>query len=261
MKLNIFSILLATVIISLSACVKEKQNVIPDDGHDHSHDSTATAMTGSFEFHFNNMVGDKEMVMGDTWYTTATNDSFTVTTFNYYISNIVLHRMDGGTYAEPESYHLVKGGGASSKMFTIDKVPAGHYTGISFIIGVDGDRNTSGAQTGALDPINGMFWSWNTGYIMAKYEGLAPKSPNGALKWHIGGFEGDNNVVKTVKLDFAQHQVVEENAIHVHVKADLKKWFNGAHDIDLSKVNMIHMPGANAKLIADNYANMFSLMN
>jgi hypothetical protein len=44
------------------------------------------------------------------------------------------------------------------------------YNRLSFVIGVDSARNVSGAQTGALDPANGMFWTWNTGYIMAKWK-------------------------------------------------------------------------------------------
>lgn len=267
MKLNIFSILIAVTIISISACVKEKENIIPDNGHTHTDDTThthgddttAVAKSGSFELHFNNMVGDKTLEMGSTWYTTEMGDSFTVTTFNYYISNIVLHKMGGGTYAEKESYHIIKQGSTSSQVFTLSDIPAGHYTGISFTIGVDAARNTSGAQTGALDPIHGMFWSWNTGYIMAKFEGLAPKSPNGSLKWHIGGFEGDNNVIKTVDLNFGEHKAIDGNTMHIHLMADVKKWFHGEHHIDLSTTNMIHMPGAKAKMIADNYAKMFSL--
>jgi hypothetical protein len=61
---------------------------------------------------------------------------------------------------------------------------------MEFMIGVDSARNNSGAQTGALDPTNGMFWSWSTGYIMAKFEGTSAQSPAAAnaLKFHIGGF-------------------------------------------------------------------------
>ena len=51
-------------------------------------------------------------------------------------------------------------------------IPNGEYTKVNYTIGVDAARNTEGAQDGALDLVNGMFWSWNTGYIFMKMEGL-----------------------------------------------------------------------------------------
>lgn len=261
MKLKITAILIAIATISFTACKKEKQDVIPSDPYSHedsTHHHDTTTKAGSFMIHFDNKVGDEDMQLGSTWYTAPSGDTFQVTVFNYYISNIVFTRMDGTKYAEPESYHLVKEDDAASQMFTIKDIPAGHYTSVSFMIGVDEARNTSGAQTGALDPINGMFWSWNTGYIMAKMEGKAPVAADGEFMYHIGGFEGDNNVLKTVSFDFKEHKVVDENTIHVHFNADAKKWFHGTHDIDFAKKSKIHMPGAMAKMIADNYASMFT---
>jgi hypothetical protein len=49
-------------------------------------------------------------------------------------------------------------------------------TGIRFLLGVDSARNVSGIQTGALDPARGMFWTWNSGYVMAKIEGSSPSA-------------------------------------------------------------------------------------
>ena len=54
-------------------------------------------------------------------------------------------------------------------------MPAGNYNSLSFLLGVDSMHNVSGAQTGALDPANDMFWTWNSGYVMAKMEGASPR--------------------------------------------------------------------------------------
>ena len=38
-------------------------------------------------------------------------------------------------------------------------------------LGVDSVLNYNGVHEGALDPINGMYWTWQTGYIHCKLEG------------------------------------------------------------------------------------------
>lgn len=247
--------------ISFTACKKERPNVIPQQTHqhDHDHDDDHEKM-GKFEMHFANMVGDAALQLNTESYTAHGGSTFKVSKFNYYISNIVFTKMDGTTYAEPESYHLIEQDKASSQTFTISDIPSAHYTSVSFIIGVDAARNTSGAQSGALDPIHGMFWSWNTGYIMAKFEGESPDAPNdNTLMYHIGGFEGSNSALRTVSFTFDEHKVVEDNTLHIKFNADVKKWFHGAHHIDFAATPKAHMPGELSKKIADNYANMFSL--
>lgn len=244
--------------IALTSCIKEKSNVVPTDkGLKQTDDHNPDAKAGKFEMHFHNMVGNQELNLGTTWYTTQDGDSFQVSLFNYYISNIVLTRKDGSKFVEPNSYHIITQNNAADRMFNVEDVPAGEYTSVSFMIGVDEARNTSGGQTGALDPAYGMFWDINTGYIMAKLEGI--KASSDKLSLHIGGFKGDNNVLKTVSLDFAENKKVDNNTMHVHVKADVRKWFIGQHEFDLATMANIDMPGPEARKIADNYVNMFSL--
>ena len=43
-------------------------------------------------------------------------------------------------------------------------------------LGVDSLRNVTGVQTGALDPAMDMYWTWNTGYVMAKLEAAAQQA-------------------------------------------------------------------------------------
>jgi hypothetical protein len=209
---------------------------------------------------FENKVGNNALVLNWVNYTNNT-DTFKVTTFNYYISNVQLTATDNSVYTETESYHLIKASDANSLSFTLPNVPAKAYNSITFMIGVDSTRNVSGAQTGALDPNNGHFWSWNSGYIMAKLEGTSPQSTAtaNAITYHVGGFSGTNNVLKTVTLPFTTNANVSTSKTpQVFVKADLAEWF-APNNISFSTLHTIHMPGANAKLIADNYANMYSV--
>lgn len=213
--------------------------------------------SGSVQIHFSHVVGAESLVLNSKEYRNGIGQAYTVSAFNYYISNIVLNG-EGDAYTEPESYHLIKEQNAGSKMFTLKDVPKGKYTSITFTIGVDSLRNVSGAQTGALDPSEGMFWSWNTGYIMATLGGKVIDGDK-ELTYHIGGFQGEYNVLKTVTFSFSSPLELNNNEIHLQFKADVARWMYGAHDIDLSILNTVHMPGENAKKIADNYAAMFTL--
>lgn len=248
---KIFASIFALSAITVSSCKKDDTHT--DDDHNH------TATTGSVEIMIDNRVKSEDLVLDTKWYTNHLGDSFQISKFNYYVSNIKL--TGGSNYSEPESYHLVEESKGSSQMFTISNVPNGTYTGISFMIGVDSLRNVSGAQTGALDPANGMFWSWNTGYIQLKMEGKAPKSTatDKALKFHIGGFSGSNNTIRTVTLTFPQPITINGSSYHVHMEANAAKMFGMPSPIDFSAINTVHMPGANAVKIADNYAGMFSV--
>ena len=153
---------------------------------------------GPLTLEFEHVVGNDALALNPQQYTNANGDQFQVTTFKYYISNIVLIKADGSTFKQPESYYLIDQEQPNSKLITLENVPSGEYTGLTFTVGVDSTRNVSGAQTGALDPTQGMFWSWNTGYIFLKLEGYSPQSEKGGLTFHIGGFKTPNNTIRTI---------------------------------------------------------------
>ena len=217
---------------------------------------------GNVTFKFDNMVGTEDLSIGSGNYTNAHGDAFTVTLFNYYISNVKLKRPDGTFFTESNSYHLIKETDAASTTFKLSEVPEGEYTEVQFMLGVDSTRNVSGAQTGALDPANGMFWSWNSGYIMAKVEGTSPQSTQTTndLVFHVGGFSGANSVLKTITLPLSTRaKVTADIDPTITLKADVLAWFAAPNVIDFSVTNLIHMPGTGAKTMADNYANMFTV--
>lgn len=242
---------IASLSLILSACSKK------DDDH-------PLTEPGKVTIEFDHTVNGTDLILNNQWYKNENGDSFTVSKFNYYISNIILNGASGA-FSETESYHLIQHEQSSSMSFDISNVPAGTYSSVSFMIGVDSVRNVSGAQTGALDPANGMFWSWNTGYIMLKLEGKSPVSPapDNMFLFHCGGFSGNNNVLRTVTLNFPAPVEVDgaHHHPHLHIGADVAKMLKSPNVIDFSSIHTIHMPGANAVKLADNYANMFTLMH
>jgi hypothetical protein len=249
MKNNILKIAaIAVLAIAFNSCRKDET-------------TTPTPKSGSVLLEFSNKVGTDNLKMDGSTYKNQNGDDFTVSKFNYYISNIKLNNKDGSAYAETESYHLLEQSNPSSLNFSVAAVPAGTYKSITFTIGVDSLRNVSGAQSGALDPANGMFWSWASGYIMVKMEGTSPQSTaaSNELRIHVGGFTGVNNTLSTVTLDLPNTITVNGDENHIHLSADVQKLFGPSNIISFATTNVVHMPGADAKRVADNYKNMFSV--
>lgn len=247
-----YGFLSLAAMIALASCTKK-------DPPATNNTDTNTGTTGKVKMEFFNNVGGSSLNLGNQWYTNEHGDSFTVTKFNYYISNIVLNG-PSVSYTESNSYHLVQQADAASQSFDMSDIPVGTYNSVTFTIGVDSAHNVSGAQTGALDPVNGMFWDWNTGYIMLKVEGSSPQSPNGLIEFHCGGFSGKNSVLRTVTLPLSSDiSITSSNNNHIHLTADLLNMFKAPNLIDFSTIYGVTMPGTSAKMLADNYANLFTI--
>jgi hypothetical protein len=248
-------IFLALSVIAIAvSCKKEPKDPEP---------TPAPAPTvGNLTLEFDPFVGSSSIIFNSHDYVNANSDTFNVTMFKHYVSNIVLTKSDNSEYVVPNSYFIVDYKTSGANLVNLSNIPVGNYKAVKFLLGVDSLRNVSGAQEGALAASNGMFWNWNTGYIFMKMEGYSPQSTNTGkmLAFHIGGFSGSNNALKTISIGFGNEtaNVNGTNTPRVHMKSDLLKMFEGQHSISFSAMNKIMMPGTNAKKIADNYANMFT---
>lgn len=208
---------------------------------------------------FKNLAGDRPVILRDSVYTNYFGEEYTITKLKYYISNICL-KNDTQVFKEPESYHLIDESKPGSKSFSFTAETM-QYDSITFLIGVDSLHNVSGAQTGALDPVNDMFWTWNSGYVMAKLEGNSSSSPqvNQKFEYHIGGYSGKHNVVK--KLSFALTPAIFEagNTAQIVFSSNLDKWWNNTHQIKISEHAVVTTPGQLAASVSENYKYMFSV--
>ena len=192
-------------------------------------------------------------------YLNFSGETYMISKFKFYISNLKL--ISNVEAAEKESYHLVDFETPSSTEI-VAELKKGIYSSIEFQVGVDSIRNVSGAQTGALDPLNGMFWTWNTGYIFAKLEGHSSTSPapSQAFTYHIGGFKTGENAIRKVNLGFPSNSPVNVGRTSsIVIDVDLAQWFDGVHTISIAANPSIMTPGGVSLLIADNYATMFTI--
>jgi hypothetical protein len=215
---------------------------------------------GKVTLSFQHKVGNQNFAFNIP-YLRSNGEDFTVSRLKYYIANISLIDSAGNSHSFPSDYHLVDQSKPSSLNIAL-LTDETKYKAIQFLIGVDSTRNVSGAQTGDLDPTLDMFWTWNTGYIMAKLEGTSSLSnlPNGRIEYHIGGFKGPESVLRTITLPFSQTvPVTADKTLTIQVSADLLRWFNGSVDLSISLYPTCTSPGLLASRYADNYAGMFTL--
>jgi hypothetical protein len=206
-------------------------------------------------------VGPQDFAIGS-FYNNSFGETYKLNRFQYYISNVsLINTTNNIEEKEIESYHLIDANDAGSLNFNFS-VNRSSYNAIVFYMGVDSLRNVSGAQTGALDPLNGMFWTWNSGYIMAKMEGssVASSEPNNELIYHIGGYSGINKAVRKVVLPLGNPiNTKMGSTCNITLNVDINKWFNGVHPIKIVEGGLAMSVSDRTKKFADNYATMFAV--
>lgn len=220
--------------------------------------------TGNLKITFQNLIAGNPMVLNSITYVNPFLEIYTVKKFRYYISNVTA---GSGKYSSSEtnSYHLIDQSVPASLSFTFPAYE-GTSSSFSFVLGVDSLRNVSGAQTGALDPANDMFWTWSSGYVMAKMEGNSPASTlvNNAFEFHIGGFSGVNNVLKTITLDLPAGQplnIHEGKTSEIIIQAEANSWWQDPNDMKIAVNPSITSPGPLARKMSDNYSKMFTVLS
>jgi hypothetical protein len=226
----------------------------------HAGDALSQSNSSSLKIIFINNVKGSKIVLNDSAYINPFGEKYTISKLRYYVTNISVQNDHEGI-KEQNSYHLIDESKTESQAVTLS-IPQGNYSSLQFLLGVDSLHNVSGAQTGDLDPTKDMFWTWNTGYVMAKMEGNSPgsKMVNNKFEFHIGGFSGQYNVLKQVRLNFPQAlKIVPGKSYTVSISADINAWWRNPNDIKISEHAVITTPGKLAKDISDNYANMFHI--
>lgn len=215
---------------------------------------------------FRNEVGGQALILGDRHYTNRFNEPFTLLQCKYYISDLRARNSHREEPLLPQPHLVDQADPASldlSLTTTLDSV-----TAIVFSIGVDSLYTTNGVQSGDLDPMLGMFWTWNTGYIHLRLEGISDSAhaPAHRFTWDIGGYRPSQNTLRTVTLQLpaATNPKTKTNAkTHaetnrlITIHTDIQNLFDGAHPIPIAKSPICHEPGPLAMQLADNYSTLF----
>lgn len=205
-----------------------------------------------FEIHISPVFASAPLEAGR-WYVSTKGDSIQLDQVRFYLSDIKVEWSNGMTVADPEKAHLVDIFEPASLIIALPF--AGNTTPkkIHFNLGIDSTTNVSGAQAGDLDPVNGMYWSWQSGYINLKMEGVSPKcnTRKHAFQYHIGGYLHPNRALRKIEL-----HVDTSTQKEIFVKMDLATFFS---NINFTTLSLVMTPGSNAMKLANFSAQMFSI--
>lgn len=161
-----------------------------------------------------------------------------IETLKFYISEVDINFIDGSQLKLKEPAYLINFEETKAVIISIDNDKK--ISSIDFVLGTDSTLNVAGILGGDLDPILGMYWAWNTGYINFKLEG---KDKLGAFEYHIGGY--------LAPYPTHRHIHVSSNSININLDA----WLNKASEIS----RQIMIPGKEAAELADLFPLLFSI--
>lgn len=183
------------------------------------------------------------------------NDSFDVKgperivleALRFYISGIGLLQNDSLVWKESNSYHLYDLEEAKGMRLPVPSSVT--YNRIRFYIGIDSLTNVSGAMGGELDPVKGMYWTWQSGYINFKAEGWSSASthPKKEFQLHLGGYENPHNALRQITLSIHPQSDID-------VYFDLPQFLQAA---ELAKRSHIMSPGPEAVKLSVMVAQCF----
>lgn len=178
------------------------------------------------------------------------SDSVEIETLKFYISAVKFYRDDQCVGETEKKHHLINLENQLSQV--IYQANSKHITfnRLVFILGVDSATNESGAHGDDLDPVNGMYWEWRSGYINMKLEGksrICPARKN-QFTLHIGGYQYPYNTIQNISLP-----VFDSTKIVVLFNvADL------LNNINITELYEVMSPNEKATTIAQKAASAFN---
>jgi hypothetical protein len=127
--------------------------------------------------------------------------SISVTEFRFYVHSISLEYDGQVVWSSGDQHYLVDGMEKNGNTIPLDIPKNTAFDVVSFAIGVDSTLQTSGAHSGTLDPIHGMYWTWQSGYIAWKLEAEIKRASNTEMiQWHVGGYRAPYQSERMVRM-------------------------------------------------------------
>ncbi len=197
---------------------------------------------------FENVANARKIILNDSLYSNAFGEKYSVQKLKYYVSNISL--LYGFKKRKYTKVFLIDAGKENKIVLPAE---GGSIRGIQFLVGVDSLQNLAGAQEGALDPLNDMYWTWNSGFVMFKLEGSSDSShaDKKRIEQHIGGFKGLNKTMQMVTL-------LVDKKDKITITMNLDKYWDGKQKIRFAEMPVITAMGENAVKASGNFPEMFS---
>lgn len=178
------------------------------------------------------------------------SEKYAIETLRFYVSNIQLHGSNGTHFQEENSYHLIDLEDVDSWSIHFPDAKFNvQLDSISFTIGTDSLTNVSGILEGDLDPIKGMYWAWNSGYINFKVEGTNRETKTD-FEYHLGGYLPPFATARVCTLP------ISDLGESIKIKLHLIRFLEG---IDMNERKEVMIPGPEAVELSDLLKRCFTV--
>ena len=176
-------------------------------------------------------------------------DSLQLNTMRFYLHKVELTFQGKQVWAPNNEHFLVDV--MDDKRASVQLILPEHlkYDELSFVVGVDSALQVNGAHSGALDAMEGMYWTWQSGYIHWKLEAVAKiGGKRETITWHVGGYRQPFSTLRRVSLPI------------VSVSTPMKIGFDVYSLLAANQTNVdytIMSPSKQAMHLADQFQNAF----
>lgn len=207
-----------------------------------------------FEAYF----GEEKLELGR-FYKITEKDSVAVEVLRFYLADLSLLGANKTLLEDSVKAHLIDWEVPGSCLIDLKKpFAASELKGLGFSLGIDSLTNVSGALGGDLDPTTGMYWTWQSGYINFKLEGVSNLSAarKNQFHLHLGGYAAPHNALRRVTLQTPKTEASTKG--QWVIRMDLKSFII---ESDLRKNHSIMSPSATSSQLSENVSKKFVLIN
>lgn len=178
-----------------------------------------------------------------------TTEEMAITDFRCYLTSFRLLSQGEIVVTDAMDCRLLDLRDSASLSWTMKVDPGQSWDEVQFYLGVDSATSVSGAFGGDLDPMHGMYWSWQSGYINLKLEGRS-MSPAGEEEViiHLGGYQGPNKAGRWVSVPL-------EDQSDITIEVEVGPLLRAAEELG---TYLIMSPGQKAAQIADRLPQVFT---
>ena len=179
-------------------------------------------------------------------YLNQNNDSISFSTLKIYFSDFRFKDKISGRITSIDTLIFYDLSDSSTHSFFND-LNLSNYESVAFTLGLDSSKNVSGELENAYDPLLGMYWAWNTGYINLKIMGESSAVPTNSheFEFHLGGYRSPFATAQTIQIDLNDQ----------YIFFDVEKLFS--ESIKLTKNHHIMLPCKDAFLISQGLSACF----
>lgn len=181
-------------------------------------------------------------------------ERFKVSNWAMILSHVALIKNNGDTLQLGDGYQYVNYLDENKNSRTIRNIPAGHYKGISFMLGLDpGVNHDDPAKWPANHPLNGfttgLHWGWSSGYIFHAFDGNYIKDSVSSM---ISGFSfhtATDKYPKQITLNFEFD--VDNSLKTAYIITNAEDIFAKPNSVKLTNGSVSHSEGASEMILMD----------